>query len=204
MPDCQRCPRLCAARTQIVLPTVPKISRGSLLCIGEAPGADEDRVGAGFVGRAGQVLRQALAQAGLDIAWQVGFANVVRCRPPHNDRPTAAEIDACAPHLAHTIEALQPAAILAVGGTAAAIFFGKKPLAELVGMAPSEASAHMDAHAHAALRPLLPGWRQAFLRAVVPMPHTSGLAWNRPSPFSGKRWKDVGTDQIQKILAHLA
>jgi len=62
MPDCQRCPRLCAARTQIVLPTAPKLTRGSLLCIGEAPGADEDRAGAGFVGRAGQVLRQAMAR----------------------------------------------------------------------------------------------------------------------------------------------
>ncbi len=203
MPDCQRCPRLCASRTQIVLPTAPKIARGRLLCIGEAPGADEDRVGSGFVGRAGKVLRQALAQAGIDIAWQVGFANVVRCRPPHNDRPTAAEIDACVPHLAQTIEALQPAAILAASGTAAAIFFGKKSLAELVVMEPSEARAHKDAQAHAVLRPLPPVWRQAFLRAVVPMPHTSGLAWNRPSPFPGKRWRDVGVDQIQKILAHV-
>jgi DNA polymerase len=88
------------------------------MIIGEAPGADEDRQGEPFVGRAGKLLDAMLLAAGLRRE-QVFIANVLKCRPPDNRDPHQDEIAACSVHLNKQIELLGPDLILAVGRIAA-------------------------------------------------------------------------------------
>lgn len=202
---CNACERLCRSRSCIVEPTPARLRAGALLCIGEAPGAAEDRAGEGFVGASGLVLRRALAAEGLDIEWQVGFANVVRCRPPGNAAPTSEEISSCLPRLAQTLPDLQPRALLLVGNTATQAFLGKGSLSEHIRRhAAGQDTKHRVSSSHAALREAL---ERLLTRpeglAVVPMPHTSGLAWNRPSSFPGLRWRDVGAMQIRMAIRAL-
>lgn len=113
--DCRRC-GLCESRTHAVFGVGDPGARW--LVVGEAPGADEDRQGEPFVGRAGQLLNAMLQAAGCQRE-QVFIANVLKCRPPDNRDPQAEEMAACAPHLARQIELIQPGLILAVGRIAA-------------------------------------------------------------------------------------
>jgi uracil-DNA glycosylase len=112
---CTKCP-LHATRTQ----TVFGVGRrdADLLVIGEAPGADEDRQGEPFVGRAGQLLNAMLRSIGLPRA-EAYIANILKCRPPNNRDPQPSEAACCTPYLARQIALLRPRAILAVGRIAA-------------------------------------------------------------------------------------
>ena len=112
---CEKC-GLHTSRTQTVFGTGDR--NADLLIIGEAPGADEDREGTPFVGRAGQLLDQMLLAAGFRRN-QVYIANILKCRPPSNRNPTPDEILACSGYLASQIAMLEPKAILAVGGVSA-------------------------------------------------------------------------------------
>ncbi len=89
-----------------------------LLIVGEAPGAEEDRRGEPFVGRAGQLLDAMLAAIELSRE-QVYIANILKCRPPQNRDPRAAEATACTPYLERQIRLLQPKVIFALGRIAA-------------------------------------------------------------------------------------
>lgn len=89
-----------------------------LLVIGEAPGADEDRQGEPFVGRAGQLLNAMLAAIRLTRE-DVYIANILKCRPPSNRDPKPEEAEACTPYLERQIALIRPKAILAVGRIAA-------------------------------------------------------------------------------------
>jgi len=88
------------------------------MIVGEAPGADEDRQGEPFVGRAGQLLDRMLAAIGLGRA-QVFIANVLKCRPPGNREPRPEEAERCAPFLARQIALVGPEVLLAVGRVSA-------------------------------------------------------------------------------------
>lgn len=88
------------------------------LIIGEAPGADEDRLGEPFVGRAGQLLTSMLRAMGL-AREEVFIANILKCRPPNNRDPQANEINSCSAYLRQQIELIQPKIILVVGRIAA-------------------------------------------------------------------------------------
>ena len=88
------------------------------LIIGEAPGADEDRLGEPFVGRAGQLLTSMLRSMGL-AREEVFIANILKCRPPNNRDPQANEINSCSSYLRQQIELIQPKIILVVGRIAA-------------------------------------------------------------------------------------
>jgi DNA polymerase len=113
---CVACPQLVACRTRVVPGIAP--AGADLLLVGEAPGAQEDATGTPFVGRAGQLLDSLLAEAGLPRP-RVAVANVLKCRPPGNRKPTRAEIATCRPWLARQIELLDPVLIVTLGGTAA-------------------------------------------------------------------------------------
>jgi uracil-DNA glycosylase len=89
-----------------------------LLVIGEAPGADEDRQGEPFVGRAGQLLNAMLRAIGLPRS-EVYIANILKCRPPGNRDPQPDEASRCTPYLSRQIALVNPRAILAVGRIAA-------------------------------------------------------------------------------------
>ena len=88
------------------------------MIIGEAPGADEDRQGEPFVGRAGQLLNLMLAAIGLKRE-EVYITNVVKCRPPNNRDPHPEEVARCEPFLKNQIALVRPKVILAVGRIAA-------------------------------------------------------------------------------------
>jgi len=112
---CIRC-ALHAGRTRTVFGVGSRSA--DWLIIGEAPGAEEDRRGEPFVGRAGKLLDAMLAALGY-ARHQVYIANVVKCRPPENRDPQPQEAASCAPYLDRQIELLAPKVILAVGRVAA-------------------------------------------------------------------------------------
>ena len=88
------------------------------LFIGEAPGADEDKQGEPFVGRAGQLLNSMIAAMGLKRE-QVYIANILKCRPPGNRDPAPAEAELCRPFLERQIALIQPRLVVALGRIAA-------------------------------------------------------------------------------------
>jgi uracil-DNA glycosylase family 4 len=112
---CTRC-GLCGTRTQTVFGVGNQ--QAEWLIVGEAPGADEDRQGEPFVGRAGQLLNSMLRAIGLTRE-QVYIANVLKCRPPGNRDPTPTEAAQCLPFLEQQIALLKPKLMLAVGRIAA-------------------------------------------------------------------------------------
>jgi len=112
---CRRC-ALHETRTQTVFGTGER--NAGWMIIGEAPGADEDRQGEPFVGRAGQLLNEMLYAAGYRRE-QVYIANILKCRPPGNRNPLPAEVNCCHDYLERQIELVQPLMILALGGIAA-------------------------------------------------------------------------------------
>jgi DNA polymerase len=114
--DCTACAELVANRTQTVFGVGNR--NADWLIIGEAPGADEDRQGEPFVGRAGQLLNAMLHALGLSRD-QVYIANILKCRPPNNRDPKPEEAAACAAYLQRQIALVQPKVILAVGRIAA-------------------------------------------------------------------------------------
>jgi uracil-DNA glycosylase family 4 len=89
-----------------------------VMIVGEAPGADEDRIGRPFVGRAGQLLDRMLAAIGLDRTG-VQITNVIYWRPPGNRKPTAPEIASCLPFVFRHIVLSRPKVLVLAGGTAA-------------------------------------------------------------------------------------
>jgi DNA polymerase len=127
---CTRC-GLCKSRTQTVFGVGDR--RSELLVVGEAPGAEEDRRGEPFVGRAGQLLDSMLRAMGRPRE-TVYIANVLKCRPPGNRDPEAAEVASCLPYLQRQIELLSPRMILVVGRIAAQNLLGtSEPIGRLRG-----------------------------------------------------------------------
>jgi uracil-DNA glycosylase len=96
-----------------------------IMLFGEAPGADEDRQGVPFVGRAGQLLDKMLASIGLDRS-KVYIANVVPWRPPGNRTPTPLETTACLPFTRRQIELVDPKILVCLGAAAAQTLLGTK------------------------------------------------------------------------------
>jgi DNA polymerase len=113
--SCTKCP-LHATRTNGVFGVGDP--RARWLIIGEAPGADEDKQGEPFVGRAGQLLNSMLKAIGL-AREQVFIANILKSRPPNNRDPKPEEVRACIPYLYRQIELIDPTLILCVGRIAA-------------------------------------------------------------------------------------
>ena len=120
---CQRCP-LGASRTNFVFGVGHP--RAALLFIGEGPGADEDRLGEPFVGRAGKLLTNMIQSIGIDRP-DVYIANVVKCRPPGNRNPQAEEIAKCFPILRRQIELIQPRLIVTLGNVPTRVLLPNAP-----------------------------------------------------------------------------
>ena len=112
-PNCKRCP-LHLSAASVCVGSDPRGSKavGLPLVVGEAPGAYEDRYRKPFIGASGKMLRQAIKEVGLEVA----YTNVVKCRPPGNRDPRENEIEQCAPYyLKRELQYLGPPALLAVG-----------------------------------------------------------------------------------------
>lgn len=129
---CQKCPHLAAARTRTVFGVGSPTAR--LMFVGEAPGADEDRLGEPFVGRAGKLLDDMITKGmGLTRA-EVYIANVLKSRPPENRTPGPEEIAQCFPYLERQIEIIRPEFLCLLGRTAAgAVLDTSLPLGRLRG-----------------------------------------------------------------------
>ncbi len=125
---CQKCPNLVASRTNVVF-GIGDI-HSPLMFVGEAPGADEDKQGEPFVGKAGQLLTKIIQTMGFSRE-TVYIANVLKCRPDTpgqtsgNRKPTPDEMKTCLPYLLEQIEVIRPKVIVALGGTAVEGLFGK-------------------------------------------------------------------------------
>jgi len=101
--------------------------------VGEAPGADEDRLGEPFVGRAGQLLDKILAAINFSRE-QIYIANILKCRPPGNRDPQPDEMSKCFPYLHEQVRLIRPKLICALGRIAAqALLETKTPLGKLRG-----------------------------------------------------------------------
>jgi DNA polymerase len=122
---CLACPELTGARRNVVVGDVPVSGRPVVAFVGEAPGANEDATGRPFVGKAGALLDELLVTAGLDRR-RTAVLNVVKCRPPGNRTPKAAEVDRCSGWLRRQLELLDPPAVVALGLSAAKWFLGPR------------------------------------------------------------------------------
>jgi uracil-DNA glycosylase family 4 len=111
---CEKCP-LSATRTRVVFGSGN--ADADLMFVGEAPGAEEDRQGLPFVGRAGALLTELLE--GIDLRREdVFIANVLKCRPPGNRDPQPIEIETCEPYLARQVQLIEPRVVCTLGNFA--------------------------------------------------------------------------------------
>jgi DNA polymerase len=148
--SCTKCP-LHATRTNGVFGVGDRTARWMI--VGEAPGADEDRQGEPFVGRAGMLLNSMLKAIGL-AREQVFIANILKSRPPNNRDPKPEEVRACIPYLYRQIELVNPALILCVGRIAAQTLLDvDTPIGKLRG----------TVHRIAANRPMVVTYHPAYL-----------------------------------------
>jgi uracil-DNA glycosylase len=118
--ECRRC-RLCEGRNRAVFGDGDL--RARLMFVGEGPGAEEDRTGLPFVGRAGELLTRIIQAIGMERA-QVYIANIVKCRPPGNREPQPDEVAACRGYLEAQIDAIRPRVLVALGRVAAQTLLG--------------------------------------------------------------------------------
>jgi DNA polymerase len=112
---CQKC-TLAESRTQTVFGQGHPAAR--IVFVGEAPGAEEDKQGLAFVGRAGQLLTKMIEAMGLSRD-EVFICNVLKCRPPNNRDPAPNEVESCWPYLDQQLQIIQPEVIIALGKPAA-------------------------------------------------------------------------------------
>ena len=118
--DCTRCP-LYETRTKAVFGAGN--ADADLMFVGEAPGAEEDRQGLPFVGRAGQLLNELLVEIGLSRE-QAFIANVLKSRPPGNRDPQPSEIEACEPYLWEQVLLIEPRVVCTLGNFATKLLTG--------------------------------------------------------------------------------
>ncbi|MDR0580481.1 MAG: uracil-DNA glycosylase [Campylobacteraceae bacterium] len=111
---CHLC-QLCKGRKNVVFGEGN--IKAKLMFVGEGPGANEDACGKPFVGQAGQLLTKIIENVLSLTRNDVYIANVVKCRPPQNRTPTYEEATICRPYLLRQIEIINPAVIVALGGT---------------------------------------------------------------------------------------
>ncbi len=119
---CTRCPQLAEARHTVVFGAGN--ADADLMFIGEAPGANEDKLGLPFVGQAGKLLDKLLAEIGL-IREEVFIANVLKCRPPGNRDPLPAEIENCQDYLHEQLALIQPRVVCTLGNFATKLLRGE-------------------------------------------------------------------------------
>lgn len=121
--ECRAC-GLCERRKQAVFGVGDR--QAEWMFVGEGPGAEEDERGEPFVGQAGKLLDAMLEAVSLKRGSNVYIANAVKCRPPGNRTPEAAEIAACRPYLERQIELVKPKLLIALGRPATQTLLGQE------------------------------------------------------------------------------
>ena len=120
--DCKKC-KLCTTRTNIVFGCGKK--NADIMMIGEGPGADEDKQGNPFVGKAGQLMNKAFEGVGI-VRDEIYITNIVKCRPPQNRIPEDDEAKACLNYLRNQVILVNPKIIVLLGSTALKNILGKE------------------------------------------------------------------------------
>jgi len=120
---CTKCPLASAGRTQVVFGVGARDA--DLVFVGEGPGAEEDKQGIPFVGRAGKLLTQLIEGIGMTRD-EVYIANVVKCRPPGNRDPEPIEIETCRPYLEAQLAFLEANVIMTLGNFATKLLLDTK------------------------------------------------------------------------------
>ena len=158
----------------------------SLMCVGEAPGANEDRTGLPFVGRAGKLLDRLLLSVGFQRAG-VFVCNVLKCRPPGNRNPLPDEIETCSPFLLRQVELVRPTVIVAFGTFAAQTLLGvRDSLRHLRGRTHLYEGFPLVVTYHPAALLRNPGWtRPAWLDLQLARRIVDGDHGHLASPCSG-------------------
>ena len=124
--ECLNCHKCALGDTRQNIVFSDGSSKAKIMLIGEAPGADEDKSGIPFVGRAGKLLTKLIEEAGLSRKDDFYIVNTVKCRPPENRVPTDEEKKLCENFLLKQIEIIKPKVIVLCGTTSAKSFLGKK------------------------------------------------------------------------------
>ena len=119
---CTRCP-LSETRTNVVFGSGN--ADANLMFVGEAPGAEEDRQGLPFVGRAGALLTELLEAIGMT-RQEVWITNVLRCRPPGNRVPQPIDIESCQPYTYRQVELIEPRVVATLGNFATKLLTGSR------------------------------------------------------------------------------
>lgn len=129
---CLRCPLAEQGRSQVVFGVGNPDS--DLMLVGEAPGAEEDRLGQPFVGRSGKLLDRLLAEELEMTRDDCYITNIVKCRPPANRDPLPEEVEACRPWLDRQIELIAPRVVVTLGRFAGQLLLDTKtPITRLRG-----------------------------------------------------------------------
>ena len=154
---CTRCPLYTTATNGVPGEGDPN---AGLVCVGEAPGANEDATGRPFVGQAGQLLTKILAAIDLKRE-QVFIVNVLKHRPPGNRNPQPDEVEACSPYLIRQLELIKPKVIVAFGTFAAqTLLQTKTPLGQLRGLVHRYHGTPLVVTYHPAALLRNPGWKR--------------------------------------------
>ena len=151
------------------------------MLVGEAPGADEDRIGKPFMGRSGQLLDRMLAAIGLDRT-QVYIANVVPWRPPGNRTPTPQEVAICMPFIARQIELAAPEILVCLGGPSSQNLLDLKDGILRAAAAGSPTGPRTGARSRPC-RPCIPAY-------LLRQPLQKRLGWRDFRPSPGARWPE--------------
>ena len=123
--DCSKCHKCILGENRTNMVFGDGNPKAKLMFIGEAPGADEDRLGLPFVGRGGQLLTKALTALDLQRNRDYYICNVCKCRPENNRTPREEEAEACLPYLRNQVALVKPKIIVCLGATALTYVMGK-------------------------------------------------------------------------------
>lgn len=124
--ECENCLKCELGKTRTKSVFSDGNANAKILLIGEAPGADEDKTGTPFVGRAGKLLTSLIEECGFSRKNDFYICNTVKCRPPENRVPTDNEKKLCENYLISQIKIIQPKVIILCGATSAKSFLGDK------------------------------------------------------------------------------
>jgi DNA polymerase len=158
---------ICAAAKHIV--PGEGSPRAAVMFVGEAPGASEDEHGRPFVGRAGRLLDELLAEAGLTRA-EAFITNVVKARPPGNRDPTAAEIAHHMPWLERQLEFVAPRVIVTLGRHALGHFVPGRKISEVHGQLLQAGDRRVVPWLHPAAALRNPRWRETLFEDARALP----------------------------------